>query len=224
MLGRIKALFGGSDSDGTVIRPSATASAILPEPYTRPSNGLGQFFDSLQGREGLNLIDFAGTSQANITFITSLRHGLSSEDFSRALEQTFGSEDPYEGQSDPQLVDQFLAENVNFRPDSYDGALVWDGLQFLTPHVQQVTVDRLFDALRPGSYLFAMFPADEKARPTAIYSYRIADHNQLLLTPRGMRPQRHYFNNRAIEKLFQRYSSVKFFLTRDHLREVLVKR
>jgi hypothetical protein len=44
------------------------------------------------------------------------------------------------------------------------------------------------------------------------------------LTPRyQMRPVQ-YFNNRNLEKLFQKYQSVKFFLTRDHLREVIVRR
>ena len=33
-----------------------------------------------------------------------------------------------------------------------------------------------------------------------------------------------YFNNRGIEKLFERFEAVKFFLTRDALREVVVKR
>ena len=33
-----------------------------------------------------------------------------------------------------------------------------------------------------------------------------------------------FFNNRALERMFQNYGAVKFFLTRDHLREVIVKR
>jgi hypothetical protein len=32
------------------------------------------------------------------------------------------------------------------------------------------------------------------------------------------------FNNRGVEKLFQRFQSVKFFLARDNLREVVVRR
>jgi hypothetical protein len=31
------------------------------------------------------------------------------------------------------------------------------------------------------------------------------------------------FNNRNLEKLFGRFDSVKFFLTREQLREVIVK-
>jgi hypothetical protein len=39
-----------------------------------------------------------------------------------------------------------------------------------------------------------------------------------------MRKPSQPFNNRAIEKLFHEFGSVKFFLTRDHLREVIVRR
>jgi hypothetical protein len=39
-----------------------------------------------------------------------------------------------------------------------------------------------------------------------------------------MRRPAQLFNNRAIEKLFREAQSLKFFLTRDHLREVIVRR
>jgi len=47
----------------------------------------------------------------------------------------------------------------------------------------------------------------------------------LLQIPRGNMIQRsQYFNNRSIERAFQAAASVKFFLTRDNLREVIVRR
>lgn len=199
-------------------------SAPLPPPYTRQSNALEQFFSSLRDRSGLNILDFAGATQANVTFITSMGHRLASEDFTRALEVTFGEDQTFENQANPQLVDEFLQENLSFPRDAFDGALIWDALQFLSPHVLQITVDRLYETMRPGSYMVAFFQSDEKARQLPVYNYRIADHNRLLLTPRGHRKQGQFFNNRALEKLFHRYTSLKFFLTRDNLREILVKR
>jgi hypothetical protein len=44
------------------------------------------------------------------------------------------------------------------------------------------------------------------------------------MAQRSRRKPAQIFNNRNLEKLFQEFSSVKFFLTRDHLREVIVKR
>jgi hypothetical protein len=101
---------------------------------------------------------------------------------------------------------------------------VWDCLQFLTPHLLQLTVDRLYETLRPDSYLLAFFHANDKVREIPLYHYRIQDQKTLLLTPHGIREQAQFFNNRALEKLFHRFQSVKFFLTRDNLREIIVRR
>jgi hypothetical protein len=45
-----------------------------------------------------------------------------------------------------------------------------------------------------------------------------------MVTDRGMRSTGHVFNNRSLEKMFGKFESVKFFLTRDNLREVIVRR
>ena len=66
--------------------------------------------------------------------------------------------------------------------------------------------------------------ADEKAASVPVYSYRISSANTLHLSHREMRRPVQRFNNRGVEKLFQRFQSVKFFLARDNLREVVVRR
>jgi len=44
------------------------------------------------------------------------------------------------------------------------------------------------------------------------FSFRIQDQRTLLLAPRGARRPSQVFNNRVLEKLFQDFQSVKFFL------------
>jgi hypothetical protein len=151
-------------------------------------------------------------------------HRLSSEDFVRSVETAFGTENSLERQADPRLMDDFVRENLDFPPDHFDGALVWDGLQLLSPHLLQLTVDRLHDTMRPGSCVLAFLYADEKARQVPVYNYRITDYSRLTLVPRGYRPAHQMFNNRTIEKLFHRFKSVKFFLARDGLREIIIRR
>jgi hypothetical protein len=85
-------------------------------------------------------------------------------------------------------------------------------------------VDQLYDILKPGAWLLAFFHADEKQKTIPVYSYRILDSRTVLLASKGKHRQAQFCNNRTIEKMFSKYHSVKFFLTRDHLREVLVKR
>ena len=192
---------------------------------TRSSNGLDQFFATLQDRENLTILDLAGASQANVSFITNLGHRIYSEDILHTLEESFGGGGDFlENQSDPQRMSAFLRQSLDFPDEHFDGALVWDTLQFLAPSLLQETVDRLARILRPQASLLAFFSAEEKVKNIPLYSYRIVNSKTLSLHPRGEGKAAQFFNNRTLEKLFQNFYSVKFFLTRDHLREVIVKR
>ncbi len=68
----------------------------------------------------------------------------------------------------------------------------------------------------------AFFHADEKASSIPVFHYRILDQKTLLLTSRGGERAVAHYNNRSIERMFESAHSLKFFLTRDHLREVIV--
>jgi hypothetical protein len=78
--------------------------------------------------------------------------------------------------------------------------------------------------MRPGGVMFAFFSSDEKVTRMPVYSYRIENPKTLLLVPRNTSRPVQYFNNRSVERLFADAQSVKFFLSRDHLREVIIKR
>ena len=191
---------------------------------TRTSSGLDQFCSLLAERPGLTLLDLAGASQSTVGFITEQGHRIYSDDFLLQMDRCFGDGDFYENQLDPQKVAQFLASALDYPDQHFDGALVWDTLEFLNGPLLETVVQRLGKMLRPGSYLLALFHAEERAETIATYSYRIADRKTISLTPRGRRRPAQFFNNRSLEKLFQDFESVKFFLTRDHLREVIVRR
>lgn len=191
---------------------------------TRHSNGLEQFFSQIQGRPGLNILDLSGASQANIAFITNLGHKLYSEDLLQSLDLAFGEGDFFANQSDPARVEAFLDQSLSFPDNHLDAALAWDVLEYLAPVLLKAVVERLFRVLKPRSYLLAMFHAEERAEAIPAYYYRISDAGALLLTFRETRRPAQFFNNRAVEKVFQSFEAVKFFLTRDALREVIVKR
>ncbi|HTP87652.1 MAG TPA: class I SAM-dependent methyltransferase [Bryobacteraceae bacterium] len=191
----------------------------------RNSHGLDQFFASIRERSGLSILDLAGASQANITFITQLGHKLYSDDILRTLSASFGTDSEFlTRQAEPQRAEYFLQQSLDFPDDTFDGALVWDTLQFLAPPLLQLTVDRLSRVLRPGAYMLSFFCADEKAKAIPVNSYRIQDSKTLNLVPRGETRPAQFFNNRAIERLFHDFQSVKFFLTRDNQREVIARR
>jgi hypothetical protein len=190
---------------------------------SRPSRGLEQFFTYIRGQAGLSILDLAGASQENINFITSLGHRLYSEDFVRSLDDTFSNAAPND-QTNQGGIDHFLRQNLNFEDERFDGVLAWDVLQYMTPALLSATLERLQRIVRPKSYILAYFHSDEKAQQVPFYSFRIKDPQSLLLAQRGLRKPVQIFNNRSLEKLFQKFESVKFFLTREQLREVIVRR
>jgi len=203
---------------------SSRKSAQTP-PQTRASHGLEQFFASIQGEQNLSILDFASASQDNINFITALGHRIYSNDTMHAMDEIFGVDGAFAtNQADARLAKRFLEETLAFNEQSFDGALLWDTLQFLTPPLLEQSVEQLYRVLRPGSFLLAFFHAEEKMASAPVFSYRIAGPKTIALSARGSEHPAQYFNNRGLEKLFQKYQSVKFFLTRDHLREVIVRR
>ena len=186
------------------------------------SRGLEQFFFDIRDVVGLSILDLAGATQDNINFLTNLGHKIYSQDIVRNLDEAFGS-DPAE-QTNPARIEAFLKNNFDYPPDTFDGVLLWDSLQFMGPALLTATVDRLADVMRPKSYLLAFFTANEKVSEVQSYSFRLIDHKTILLSERGMRPSGQVFNNRNLEKLFGKFESVKFFLTRESLREIIVRR
>jgi hypothetical protein len=205
---------------GSAACPPGVASSAV---HSRHSHGLEQFFAHVQDRGGLSILDLGEITQANIDFITSLGHKLYSEDFLRSLDATFSGETEA-GQSHPAEIESFLRQNLDYEEGQLDGVLVWDVLQYMASPMLAATLARLHHITKPGSYLLAVFNAQERMLARPVYTFRIHDAKTLLLTERGLRSPAQTFNNRTLEKLFQRFESLKFFLTREQLREVIIKR
>jgi hypothetical protein len=209
---------GNSASQRFPRRNAGAAAAVS----TRPSRGLDQFFGYIRGQSGLTILDLGGATQENVNFITNLGHRLYSEDFLQILNETFGPEDTVD-QSNPGRIDYFLRQALDYPEGKFDGVLLWDVLEYLTPALLAAVVDRLQLIVRPKSYLLAFFHADDKMEAVPLYTFRIQDVNSLQVAQQGVRRPAQLFNNRSLEKLFGRFESVKFFLTKEQLREVIVK-
>jgi 2-polyprenyl-3-methyl-5-hydroxy-6-metoxy-1,4-benzoquinol methylase len=188
----------------------------------RPSRGLEEFFGYIRGQSGLTILDLGGASQQNVSFITGLGHRLYSEDFLRILGDTF-SEDGAADQSNPGRIDYFLRQALDHPRAHFDGVLIWDVLEYLAPALLNAVVERLHNTVRPKSYMLAFFHSDDKLQAVPSYTFRIQQVNAIELVQHGMRRPEQLFNNRSLEKLFGRFESAKFFLTRERLREVIIK-
>lgn len=216
-----------ADQSTAAMRAVAAASArgkthrSASPPITRQSRGIEQFFFNIRDVVGLSVLDCAGANQDNIDFLINLGHKVYSQDMVRNLDDCF--QDLAE-QTNPSRIEYFLKQNLDYAAGTLDGVLLWDSLQFMSPALLNATVERLYEVMTPQSYLLAFFTATEKTVEVPSHSFRIADNKTIVITERGIRPAGQVFNNRSLEKLFGKFESVKFFLTRESLREVIVRR
>jgi 2-polyprenyl-3-methyl-5-hydroxy-6-metoxy-1,4-benzoquinol methylase len=211
----------GDDGSGRIAVPSRIISAQNGG-VTRSSRGLEEFFGHIHGLSGLTLLDLGGATQQNVSFITDLGHRLYSENFLQILKETSGAEGMAD-QSNPGLIDYFLRQALDYPEAHFDGVLIWDVLEYLAPPLLAAVVERLHKVVRPGAYMLAFFHADDKLEAVPNYAFRIQNVKNLQLLQQGTRRPMQLFNNRSLERLFTRSDSVKFFLTKDRLREVVVR-
>jgi len=188
----------------------------------RQSRGLEEFFSHIRDLSGLTILDLGGATQENVSFITNLGHRLYSEDFLQIVNETFGLEDTVD-QSNPGQIEYFLRQALDYNEGQFDGVLIWDALEYLAPALLTAVVERLHKVVRPKSYMLAFFHSDDKLDTVPYYTFRIQEVNMLQVATQGARRPAQLFNNRSLEKLFGKFESVKFFLTRERLREVIVK-
>jgi hypothetical protein len=215
---------GGGDDEGRSTHRNRRAAQRQPSSTSRPSSALREFFESIRDQIGLHILDFSGACQENVTFITGLGHRLYAESFPRAVETIFGSDPSPADLRSPEKIGDFLQYSLNFEPQSVDAVLLWDGLEWLEPDAQRAVVGRIFEVLRPNGVIFAVFHSESAAADVPVHYFKLLDPETLAVADTGTDRPHRVFTNRSIEKLFERCQSVKFFLSRDNLREVIVRR
>ncbi len=189
----------------------------------------------------LCVLDIGSTSATNIRYLTELGHKPYSEDL-------------LDASTDPSLMvrnelgqttlddKRFLSENLTYPAAQFDVVMCWNLADYMDETLVRPVVARLWSALKPGGALLAFFHTQEAGIDAPCYRYHIVSPDTLEMqhiearqdqrkgpigstqnAPNAFRLQR-VFNNRHIENLFRDFGSIKFFLTRDNIREVLVVR
>jgi hypothetical protein len=207
---------------GGAPRPAA-AEAGAAGRLNRRSTGLTEFIRALASNEGAAVLDLGPTSPANISFLTGFGGKVCNEDVIWASREARYFTQREDGTSviDPE---KFFVDNLKHPEHSFDAVLCWDVADFLSEPLVKPLFERLQSMMKPKGVLLAFFHTKD-AVPNAAHSrYNIVGGESLELEPRDdLRVQR-IFNNRHMENLFQGFSSLKFFLARDNVRELLAIR
>ncbi len=212
-----------------------TAGSAVPQKLTRRSSGMGEISRLLNSEEALCVLDMGATSANNIGFFTGKGHKNYSEDLLRSsLEPSLRIQD---SDGNPVLDSKkFLDENLMYGNAKFDVVLCWNLPDYMEESLVKPTIDRLWSVMKPGGLLLAFFHTRDAGPDSTCYRYHVTDTDMLEMqevkfAPPGRpasekqspRLQR-VFNNRHIENLFRDFASIKFFLARDSIREVLVVR
>ncbi|MGH9485424.1 MAG: class I SAM-dependent methyltransferase [Terriglobales bacterium] len=185
----------------------------------RHSNGLREFLHGWDKTEGRRVLDLGCTSSANLTYFTSRDHSIYSDDLLHEC-----AEPRYQAMTDAGPVfdaARWLLDNLQFSAEHFDAVLLWDLVDFTPEPLVKPLLERLTTILRPGGTVLAYFHTRDAGAGSPFQRYHIHDHETLELRPGSPHRLQRIFNNRHVENLFHGYRSVKFFLARDNLREVI---
>jgi len=189
----------------------------------------------LNSEDGLCVLDMGATSANNIRFFTAKGHKSYSEDLLRAaLDPGLRMQD----ENGNTVLDRkrFLAENLAYSGAMFDVVLCWNLPDYMEESLVKPTVDRLWSVMKPGALLLTFFHTRDAGPESVCYRYHVTGTDMLEMSeiklpvaghPAGEKQSprlQRVFNNRHIENLFRDFSSIKFFLARDNIREVLVVR
>ena len=219
-----------------------TIPAQGSQKLTRRSSGLGELSRTWVSAEELCVLDLGSTSATNIRHFTGHGHRIYSEDLLTA------STDPdllTKDETGNAVLDsrKFLADNLVYPAAHFDAVLCWNLADYLDESLVKPVVGRLWSVLKPGGMLLAFFHTRDAGPDSPCYRFHIVGTDTLEMQKIVLRREarrgptgavhtaisdgfqlQRVFNNRHIETLFRDFASIKFFLARDNVREVLVVR
>ena len=216
-LGFLRKLFGGGSAP--VSLPGGGGVRI-----PRRSTGFQHFTRAILRPDGQTVLDLGPTSSNNLQFITGLGHKAYNDDVLMAANASRFRIPGAEAGSTTVDVERFLAEELMYEPESFDAVLMWDVCDYLPEPLVKPVVERIRRITKPRGALLAFFHTRDAGAEAPYYRYHIQNAEMLELQQGPHFQLQRVFQNRHVENLFRDYTSIKFFLGKDNIREILLVR
>jgi SAM-dependent methyltransferase len=204
------------------------SSAHSSERPPRHSRGWIEVRTYLEKTPSLRVLDFGTTSPSNINYLTSRGHSVYMANIVQDAirpEWVKPAETSDSKDAQPEFdVDGFIAANLDFSGRDFDVILLWDTANYLPPEMVPALFARLRKVLRPDGLLLAFFHSRLEGPETIFSRFQLADTDTLIALDSGTFPVRKIYQNRQVEKFFEGFSSTRFFLGKDNVREVIAVR
>ncbi len=204
------------------------STAHATERPLRHSRGWAEVRSYLQQADSLRVLDFGSTSPANINYLTKLGHSVYManivQDATRPEWLKPAQLFDEKGAAPEFDVERFVSANLDFSGRDFDIILLWDTANFLPPAMVPALFVRLREVLRPDGKLLAFFHGRTEGPETVFARFQLGDGDDLQVLDSGSFPVRQVYQTRQVEKFLDGYSSVRFFLGKDNVREVIASR
>jgi len=189
----------------------------------RHSAGLAELMRRIAGEEKPCILDLGQTSHVNIPYLTQRGIRVYNEDLLRAFREKNYMVRQVDG-VERLDVTKFFAENFDYSENQFDAILCWDIADYLPEPVVKPMVEKIHSVLKPGGTILAFFHTKDAGADAPYFRYHILQNDMLELAPGPTFRLQRVFSNRHVENLFTNFASLKLFLGRDQIREVLVVR
>jgi SAM-dependent methyltransferase len=212
----MRSLFGSSNNP-------ATARGTDAARVNRHSSGWNELLKHLRANDSLRILDIGPTSSSNINYITNLGHSIYMANVVEEASKPEWMVSGEEGEPASFDVEGFLAANLNFSGRMFDVVILWDTADYLPESLLEPVFSRIHQVLQPGGLMLAFFHATATPE-TTFCRYHLTDSDVVEMQRAGNYPLVQIYSNRKIENMLSEFSSYRFFLAKDSLREVIITR
>lgn len=207
-------LFGGGDRSGSKGGQNAVRTP-------RHSSGWVELLKHLKSAESLRVLDIGPTSSTNINFITGLGHSIYMANLVEEASRPEWLIAPAPGASPVFDVQRFLTNNLNFSGRTFDVVIFWDTADYLPEPLVAPLFERIYHSMQAGGKLLAFSHTKAAGAEVGFFRYHLTATESVEMQPGGSFPLLRVYNNRQIENFLKPFSTFRFFLAKDNLREVL---
>jgi SAM-dependent methyltransferase len=214
--------------------PAEAPAPKTAQRLTRRSSAMTELSRVFKSEDPLCVLDIGATSASNIRFFTEKGHRIYSQDL---LEASTDPELVTKDEQGQRVLDskKFLEDNLAYANGHFDVVFCWNLADYMDESLVKPVIARLWSVMKPGGMLLAFFHTREAGPDAPYYRYHLTGTDVLEMHAINAKRDRReaptrplalqrVFNNRHIENLFRDFASIKFFLSRDNIREVLVVR
>ncbi len=211
--------------------PGATRDVVEGEASTLPSSAypvyptkiLKDFVENVTRREYPVVLDIGPVIGSNVEYFLGSRIKIHMEDFLSAYLKP-----DYWAAVEGQMVldeERFFSENFNYTEAYFDGLICWDLLSFMEPRFAKHYVDRIGLAMKPGGVVMALFHSVKPKEATPPSKHRLIGEGKLEYIPLDVKLEvKKAYQTRDINQLFGGFQSLKFYLLKHNILEVLLRK